>query len=89
MSIPSGEHITKWDTGFPVDNLRFIGLKSVEIPNEMVSTVGPHVVDRFLKSATSSEITVNEDKHGAELALAERFCMSLLIAIPLYDYHTL
>ena len=34
--VQAGDNITRWDTGVPIDALRFIGSKSVTVPIDMV-----------------------------------------------------
>ncbi|XP_039248087.2 2-oxoadipate dehydrogenase complex component E1-like [Styela clava] len=35
MKIPQSSEYTLWDTGYPVDNLAYIGVKSVEVPDSL------------------------------------------------------
>ncbi|KAK3755337.1 hypothetical protein RRG08_026067 [Elysia crispata] len=79
--VQAGDNITRWDTGVPIDALRFIGSKSVTVPIDMKihPTLQRGHVDKRLKSLTEGK---DLDWATAEaLAMGSLLCQGFHVRI--------
>ncbi|XP_063164221.1 2-oxoadipate dehydrogenase complex component E1 [Candoia aspera] len=65
--------ITRWDTGVPVPLLQFVGVKSVEVPEEL------HLHSHILKTHTQSRVLKMEEGVKLDWATAEALAFGSLL----------
>ncbi|KAG8576947.1 hypothetical protein GDO81_010025 [Engystomops pustulosus] len=76
--VEPGARITKWDTGVPADLLRFIGAKSVEVPEEI------EMHSHLLKMHAQSRIQKLQEGTKLEWATAEALALGSLLCQGFY-----